>query len=161
MKLIQYVLRKLGYLSLLLLVGVMVAWPYAEPKLGHLDKVTLIGILAGVLAGFIAYFDGQLNAILASGIEINHLSLGDAIKEVIGANHWRVKRLRIRALTTEVILPIFRDLTCTIDECTILLHRFHESGPVTHAAGLNARVGDIVECWKALETSKKIGKLGQ
>jgi len=137
----------------------MLLWPYLGNKLGYVDKTTLVGAVVGIISGFVVYFDSRFSEILKWRREITHESLGDSIKGVFLQNRYHVNCLRIRAVTTEVILPMVRDIPCTIGECRILLHRFEEDGRIKHAAHLNSKVQDIIEGWRALEASGKIGQL--
>jgi len=158
-KLFEGILRGIGYVSLLLLVLIMLFSPYLQDKIIHIDVTVLLGIVVGNLLGFVVYFDSKLTAIQKARQEVSHNQISDGIKDVIAQNRFHVKCLRIKAWTSEAIFPVIREVQCNIDECFVLLHHFDEDAGTKTADKLNAKVSYMIEAWRELESSGKIGVL--
>lgn len=139
----------------------MVCWPLIAKTeyFGQLDKMVPLGIAMGIMLTFVRYFDNLLSQIRAGSQELKNLAIGDAFREILAKGGGRVRRIRIYALTTEVILPVVRDVNCKIEVCEILLHKFDENGHVHAARQLNKTVSDIKDKWGALKIQGQIQKL--
>ncbi len=147
------------YLGLVVLVIVLCFWSTLVQFAPSLDTKRVVGIGVAVLAGFIFYFDKKLDQFKASATTVFHMDISDAIRKAIESKRGRVKVLRISAITSEVILPILRDVRIHIGECRIMLHRFDERGRIKDAGKLNGLVADLRSKWRELQRAGTIGQL--
>lgn len=153
---LQNLSRYLMYGGLVVLALTLFFWHTVIRFAPSLDNKTVVGMGVAVLAGFIFYFDKKLEVLNVEKASLFHLNLSNAIKMAIETTKGHVRTLRISAITSEVILPIFRDSRVNVDACYLMLHRFDETGRIRNARSLNSLVADLRVKWKALEQGGKI-----
>lgn len=159
MVILRKMLRQSGYITLSVLVIFMVLWPFIQEYFGKIDKMSIVGVVVGVVAAFIGYFDQKLNSILEAKQSIRNTGIGDAVREAIKVRGAHVKEMRLAALTGETMLPVIKDVPCYIEKCYLMLHRYEESGPVAHYDDVNRHVVSLIGRWESLVHTGRIGTL--
>lgn len=156
---LRKLLRQSGYITLISLVLIMIMWPFFQDYLGKIDKMSILGVVVGIIAAFIGYFDEKISAILELEKNIKNMSIGSAVREAIKIRGTHIKELRLRALTGETMLPILKDVPCYIEKCYLMLHEYDKFGPISDCDELNRHVQLLLRRWQALVHAGKIGTL--
>jgi hypothetical protein len=79
------------------------------------------------------------------------MNLSRAIPLAVGGENKKIENIRIYASTTEVILPIIRDLKLKADNCKVLLQIFEKDDPNPHSKELNDLCIRMTKAWEELK----------
>jgi hypothetical protein len=144
--------KRVQVASLALLAAILFFWPFFGSLSSLLDTEQIIGILAGVMAAVVMYFDDRISQVIRgpSGV-ISHGELGECVDEAFkGRKH--VKRLRVMATSSEVIEALIASRSTDVGQCDLLLRRYPDS-----PSSYNRRVDYVIQEWRSLERGGRIG----
>lgn len=153
-----------GYIVLGLSALILILSPFIDFFKNNLPTTTLVGVFSGVVSYFIGFFAQKAEKIEAANTSISNslknlaeqqnqlsfMSLNSAISLAVGENK-SVENIRIYASTTEVILPIIRDLKLKADDCKILLQIFDKDDPNPNSDELNCLCCRMKKKWEELK----------
>jgi hypothetical protein len=144
---------------LVILSAVLILWPYVEPFIPDITVEQSLGILVAIITGMFLYFDSRLSsAIRAPTRTITPMSLNDCFNQV-SKMHKHVRHMRIYALSTGRINPLFSSSDLFVDKCEILVRDFgnHELENPKNAER-RRHINDMISEW---EKEKRKGRIGE
>ena len=95
-------------------------WPYVSSVIPTLQLTQLVGATIAILAGVVFYFDDRLDKLINLGGPMEHADLTHCLQLAQKAvSH--PTQIRIFALTTGQIQPIFRNVGFRSERCSILM----------------------------------------
>lgn len=143
--------KRLEVSALAVLAAILFFWPFFEPITSLLETPQIVGILAGVMAGVVLYFDDRISQVIRgpSGV-ISDGTLGECLDEAFRGSK-RVEHLRVMATSSEMIEPLIESRGIRVGRCDLLLRRYPDA-PKSH----NERVEYMVREWRALGTAGRI-----
>jgi hypothetical protein len=112
------------FIMLLLISLVLIFWPYIQPILPRLSYQETLGFFVAVLAGMFLYFDSRLSDAIQGPTRTLTLMNLSSCFNYLSQTHQHVKYMRIFALSTGRIHPLFSSSNIQVDKCDILLRDF-------------------------------------
>ncbi len=113
---------RFGQPIMLLLIGItLLFWSFFSSIIPWLDLKQVIGVTIAIIASLIFYYDQFFCKIFINKSNFNHIDLTASIRL---ANDFvkNCKHIRIYALSTNMIQPIFKSMNIKADYCSILVY---------------------------------------
>lgn len=135
-------------------------WSFFSSSIPFLDIKQILGITIALIASIIFFYDSLLMKIFHSKNNISHIDLASAIKVAKEYSN-NITQIRIYALTTNMIQPIFKAVEIKATECKILLHQPKNiiKNPSEILKSYLENIKMLVREWNALQNNGSIEKV--
>jgi len=152
---------KYSQLALLITTAlVLIFWRYVQLFVPELTIERVLGVFAAIMSSMFLYFDSRLSAAIRGPIRpLTHMSLNDCFNQ-IARQYRHIGRMRIFAVSSGRIHPLFSSSNIQVDKCDILLRDFTDAEVrVSRNAEYQRHINDIVSEWERDREKGKVKKL--
>ena len=154
-------ITKYSQLALLISICVvLIFWRHIQLLIPNLTIEQILGSFVAILSSMFLYFDSRLSAAIRGPVRpITHMNLTECFNQ-ISKQCKHVKHMRIYAISTGRIKPIFSSSDIRVEKCDILLRDFSATElENVENVRRQRQINDIICAWEIEKSKGRVKEL--